>query len=350
MIQLEKLLRTAKEYKASDLFITTGARPALRINGDIVPVGEHPELTAEQAEGYILELLSEPRKAKLQEGQDLDFSLELPGVASFRVNIFHQRQGLGGVFRVIPAEIPTFDSLGMPEQIIKLIDLPHGLVLVTGPTGHGKSTTLASLIGEINQKHQKHIITIENPIEYIHQHSKSIVDQREVGAHTPDFKSALRSALRESPDVILVGEMRDLETISLALTAAETGHLVFATLHTSGAAKSIGRIIDVFPPEQQNQVRSQLAEILQAIIWQRLVKTTDEKALVPAAEIMLHNHAIANLIRKGNTHQIDTTIETSRQEGMQTMKRALLELASAGKITKEEAMKYLPMEFEESSE
>ncbi len=347
MFKLEKLLRTAKEYKASDLFITTGSKPALRINGDIVLVEGHPELTKESAQEYILELLSDTRKEQIAKGEDLDFSLDIPEVASFRVNVFHQRQGIGAVFRVIPKTIPKLEDLGLPEHLRRLVDLPHGLVLVTGPTGHGKSTTLAALIDEINQKYPKHVITIENPIEYVHKNAKSIINQREVGEHTKSFDSALRSALRESPDVILVGEMRDLETISLALTAAETGHLVFATLHTSGAAKTIGRIIDVFPAEQQNQIRTQLAEILQAVIWQRLVKTVDKKAQIPAVEIMFQNHAIANLIRKGSTHQIDNTIETSRQEGMQTMKRSLLELASAGKITKEEAMRFLPMEFEE---
>jgi len=347
MFKLEKLLRTAKEYKASDLFITTGSKPALRINGDIVLVQGHPELTKEAAEEYILDLLSEPRKKVLASGEDLDFSLDIPEVASFRVNVFRQRKGLGGVFRVIPKDVPKLEELGLPEHLKRLVDLPHGLVLVTGPTGHGKSTTLAALIDEVNRKYQKHVITIENPIEYVHKNNKSIIDQREVGEHTPSFGAALRSALRESPDVILVGEMRDLETISLALTAAETGHLVFGTLHTSGAAKTISRIIDVFPAQQQNQIRTQLAEILQAVIWQRLVKTADNKAMIPAAEIMFQNHAIANLIRKGATHQIDTTIETSRQEGMQTMKRSLLELASSGKISKEEAMRFLPLEFEE---
>jgi len=347
MFKLEKLLRTAKEYNASDLFITTGSKPALRINGDIALIQEHPVLTKEASAEYILELLSEERRSKLDKGEDLDLSLEIPNVAGFRINVFHQRQGLGAVFRVIPEKIPELEELGLPEHLKRLIDLPHGLVLVTGPTGHGKSTTLAALINEINRKYPKHVITIENPIEYVHKNEKSIIDQREVGTHTPSFGAALKSALRESPDVILVGELRDLETISLALTAAETGHLVFGTLHTSGAAKTISRIIDVFPAEQQSQIRTQLAEILQAVIWQRLVKTADKKSLIPAVEIMFQNHAIANLIRKGSTHQIDNTIETSRQEGMQTMKRSLLELASAGKITKEEAMKFLPIEFEE---
>ena len=346
-MKLERLLRTAQQYKASDLFITTGSKPALRINGDIIVIQEHAELTPTTTEEYIFELLSEQRQAQIKQGKDLDFSLAIPNMASFRINVFHQRLGLGAVFRVIPEKIPAFAELELPEQILKLIDLPHGLVLITGPTGHGKSTTLAALINEINQKYPKHIITIENPIEYVHKNAKSIIDQREVGEHTESFESALRSSLRESPDVILVGELRDLETIALALTAAETGHLVFGTLHTSGAAKSINRIIDVFPAEQQGQIRSQLAESLQAVIWQRLIKTADSKSMIPATEIMLQNPAVSNLIRKGNTHQIDSTIETSRAEGMQTMKRSLLELASSGKITKETALKYLPMEFED---
>ncbi|HAU40304.1 MAG: twitching mobility protein Pilt, twitching motility protein PilT [Candidatus Peregrinibacteria bacterium GW2011_GWF2_43_17] len=347
MLKLDKLLKTVNQYKASDLLLEAGAKPCLRINGDIVAIKDHPVLTREATEEYIFELLSDKQKQLFDSGEDLDFSVSVPEIANFRVNVFKQRNGIGGVFRLIAADIPKFEELGLPQAIRQIVDMNSGLVLVTGPTGCGKSTTLASIINEINQKYPKHIITIEDPVEYIHKPARSIINQREVGPHCKNFAQALRSSLRESPDVILVGEMRDLETISLAITAAETGHLVLSTVHTSGTAKTISRIVDVFPSDQQNQIKAQLAEILKAIIWQRLVKTADSKSQVPAVEFMLQNHATANLIRKGATHQIDTVIETSRNEGMQTMKRSLLELATTGKITKEEAMKYLPMEFED---
>jgi len=347
MLKLDKLLKTVKQYKASDLLLEAGVKPCLRINGDIVAIKDHPALTPETTEEYLFELLSEKQKQLFDSGEDVDFSVSVPEIANFRVNIFKQKNGIGGVFRLISSDIPKFEELGLPQAIRQIVDMNSGLVLVTGPTGCGKSTTLASIINEINQKYPKHIITIEDPIEYIHKPARSVINQREVGAHCKSFAQALRSSLRESPDVILVGEMRDLETISLAITAAETGHLVLSTVHTSGAAKTISRIVDVFPSDQQNQIKAQLAEILKAIIWQRLVKTADGKSQTPAVEFMLQNHATANLIRKGSTHQIDTVIETSRNEGMQTMKRSLLELAATGKITKEEAMKYLPMEFED---
>lgn len=347
MGNIEKLLRTAQQYKASDLFITTGAKPTLRINGDLVVIKEHAELTAKDAEAYISEIISEKQKAELQKGKDLDFSVNFPEISNFRVNVFRQRKGLGAALRLISSDIPTLEELQFPKHIEELVDLPHGLVLVTGPTGCGKSTTLAALIGKINQEQPKHIITIENPIEYIHENGKSIIDQREVGTHTEGFESALKSSLRESPDVILVGEMRDLETIRLAITAAETGHLVFATLHTSGAANTVNRIIDVFPSEQQDQIRTQLSESVQAVIWQKLIKTSDGKSRIPAIEVLRGNHAVANLIRKGSTHQLDSVLETHRKEGMQTMKRHLLELAAEGKVDKDEALRHLPPEFEE---
>ncbi|EKD63095.1 MAG: hypothetical protein ACD_51C00341G0002 [uncultured bacterium] len=347
MLKIEKLLRTAVKYMASDLFLTAGAKPTLRINGDLVAVKEHPVVTPQMAEEYILEILSPAQRAIFDEGNDLDFSFEIAEVSHFRVNIFRQKNGMGSSFRVISSKIPKLEELGLPEQLKTLTDLPHGLILITGPSGSGKSTTLASLLNEINEKYSKHILTIEDPIEYVYTNNKSVIDQREVKTHCKSFTSALKSSLRENPDVIMVGELRDLETISLAITAAETGHLVMGTLHTSGAAKTVNRIIDIFPHDQQEQIRTQLAESMQAIIWQRLVKSSDGKSRLPALEIMLNNPAVANLIRKGQTHQLNNVIETSRKQGMQTMKRALLELAAANKITKEEAMRFLPMELEE---
>jgi twitching motility protein PilT len=260
--------------------------------------------------------------------------------------MFVQRKGIGAVFRVIPANVYTMDELNLPEQLKRIPNFPNGLVIVTGPTSSGKSTTLASIIHEINLNEAKHILTIEDPIEFIHDNKKSIIDQREVGTHTLSFQRAIKSSLREDPDVILIGEMRDLETISLAITAAETGHLVLGTLHTSGAAKSIDRIIDAFPHEQQNQIRTQLAETLQAVVWQTLLKTKDKKGRIGAYEIMFNNHAIANMIRKGNTHQIDSVIETSTKEGMQNMKKALEDLIEADLVDEEEAMAQMPPEIE----
>jgi twitching motility protein PilT len=345
-IKLDKIFRTALQYNASDVYITTGARPILRINGDLVRIKEHEILSKKMAEDYLLEIMNEEQKRQFQKSLDLDFSIDIEDIARFRVNMFVQRKGIGAVFRVIPANVYTMDELNLPEQLKRIPNFPNGLVIVTGPTSSGKSTTLASIIHEINLNEAKHILTIEDPIEFIHDNKKSIIDQREVGTHTLSFQRAIKSSLREDPDVILIGEMRDLETISLAITAAETGHLVLGTLHTSGAAKSIDRIIDAFPHEQQNQIRTQLAETLQAVVWQTLLKTKDKKGRIGAYEIMFNNHAIANMIRKGNTHQIDSVIETSTKEGMQNMKKALEDLIEADLVDEEEAMAQMPPEIE----
>lgn len=345
-IKLDKIFRTALQYNASDVYITTGAKPILRINGDLVRIKEHEILSKKMAEDYLLEIMNEEQKRQFQKSLDLDFSIDIEDIARFRVNMFVQRKGIGAVFRVIPANVYTMDELNLPEQLKRIPNLPNGLVIVTGPTSSGKSTTLASIIHEINLNEAKHILTIEDPIEFIHDNKKSIIDQREVGTHTLSFQRALKSSLREDPDVILIGEMRDLETISLAITAAETGHLVLGTLHTSGAAKSIDRIIDAFPHEQQNQIRTQLAEGLQAVVWQTLLKTKDKKGRIGAYEIMFNNHAIANMIRKGNTHQIDSVIETSTKEGMQNMKKALEDLIEADLVDEEEAMAQMPPEID----
>jgi len=346
MYKLDKIFRTAVKYKASDIFISSGSKPVIRINGDLVTVDDHPVLTKKMAEEYILEVLNENQKKTFEQTLDLDLSIDIEDIARFRVNVFVQRKAISGVFRLIPENVLSLDDLGMPPQLKKLAKLKKGLVIVTGPTGSGKSTTLAAILNEINTKDKKHIITVEDPIEFVHQNKKSIVQQREVGVHTLSFQKALKSSLRENPDVIMVGEMRDLETIQLAITAAETGQLVLATLHTSGAANSVNRIIDSFPFEQQNQVRAQLSESLAAVVWQSLIKTKDKKGRVAGLEIMFNNNATANMIRKQATHQLNSVIETSTKEGMQTMKKAVTDLFHAGLITEESALENIPKEFE----
>lgn len=343
---LDKIFRTAVQYKASDIYVTSGSKPVLRINGDLILIEEHPVFTKKLAEEYILEILNEEQKKYFAKNLDLDFSLDIPSIARFRVNVFVQRKGIAAAFRLIPESVSSIDELGLPEILKNISAGSSGLVIVTGPTGSGKSTTLAAMMNEVNESKPKHVITIEDPIEFVHENKKCIIEQREVKTHTLSFQRALRSALREDPDVILVGEMRDLETIQLAITAAETGHLVFATLHTSGAAKSVDRMIDAFPFEQQNQVRSQLAESLRAVIWQNLVKTKDGKGRIAPLEIMMNNSAIANMIRKNKTHQIDSAIETGFKEGMQTMKKAVTDLLDADLITEDTALECIPEEVE----
>lgn len=345
-MKLDKLFRTSVQYKASDIFISTGVKPVLRINGDLIIVEDHPVLTKAMAEEYLLEILNDTQKKKFEQTLDIDFSLELAGIGRFRVNMFVQRKGISAVFRLIPTGVFTLDELALPQQLRQFSQFRQGIVIVTGPTGSGKTTTLAAILNEINEKQAKHIITIEDPIEFVHENKKSVIEQREVGTHTASFGKALRGAMRENPDVIMVGEMRDLETIALAVTAAETGHLVLATLHTTGAAKSIDRIIDTFPPNQQGQIRIQLAENLRAVVWQNLIKTKDKKGRLAALEIMIVNNAIANMIRKEKTHQITSAIETGLREGMQTMKKAVMDLQQADLITEEDAKSYTPAEFE----
>ncbi len=343
---IQKLLKTAIEYRASDLYLGSGAQPILRVNGELVPIKEHPVLDTSMVEQYLSNILPESLQLKIKKSTDVDGSVAAPGIGRFRVNIFRQRKGTSAVFRVIPENPLTLDELQLPESLKDLTKLKQGLVLITGPTGCGKSSTLAALIHEINKNQKKHIITIEDPIEFIHENQESIIEQREVGTHTSSFQDALRSGLREDPDVILVGEMRDLETISLAITAAETGHLIFSTLHTSGAGKAIDRIIDVFPSDQQQQVRAQVSETLEAVIWQQLLpaekETVNNTKRIAACEILRSNHAVRNLIRKGHTHQIDSVIETNRREGMQTMEHALKELHKEKLITKEILSEYAP--------
>lgn len=345
-MKLDKLFRTAVEYKASDIYITTGSKPVIRIHGELLEVTEHPVMTKETAQDYISETMSEAQRKIFSEQWDIDYALEIPAVARFRVNAFMQRLGPAAVFRLIPAKIQTMDELGLPQQLKKIPAFPNGIILITGPTGSGKTTTLASLIHEINGAEKRHIITVEDPIEFVHENRMSIIEQREVGRHTMSFAKALRASLREDPDVLLIGEMRDLETMALAITAAETGHLVLATVHTSGAAKAVDRVIDAFPPDQQNQIRVQFSESLRCIVWQNLLARKDGKGRVGAYEILFNNHAIANMIRKNKTFQIPSALETGVQEGMQTMRRSLTALVEQGLITEETAAQNLPEEIE----
>lgn len=337
---INKVLTAAQEKNVSDIHITVGIPPVFRMHGTLQRFGDEsitPELSREIGKALIPEKLWD---VFLDKGE-MDYSYSLPGVARFRVNSFQQRGSISHAFRMIPTGIPTIEDLNMPPTLKNLAEINQGLILVTGPTGSGKSTTLAAMIRHINEKMNKHIITLEDPIEYLHQHGTSIIDQREVGFDTGSFANGLRAALRQDPDVILVGEMRDLETISTAITAAETGHLVMATLHTSSAASTIERIIDVFPPEQQSQVRTQLGGVLKAVIAQRLLPTADNKGRVAATEIMINNTAIANLIRTEKVHQIPNVILTNRSAGMHMMLTTIQSLLSQGKISRQTAQPFL---------
>jgi twitching motility protein PilT len=341
MTDIAELLMLTLEQKASDLHLTVGLPPSIRVNGEVEPL-QLPPLTREGAQELIYGLLNDGQRARFDETRDLDFSLDFGETGRFRVNAFVGRQGVGAVLRVIPSRIKTAAELGLPPVIMKMADYERGLVLVTGPTGSGKSTTLAALIDQINQHRQGHILTIEDPIEFVHPHKNCVVNQREVGAHTANFAAALRAALREDPDVILVGEMRDLETISLAVSAAETGHLVFGTLHTSSAPQTVDRIIDVFPPHQQAQIRAQLSESIRGIVAQMLVKTSDGTGRAAVLEILTATPAVRNLIREGKTFQLPSVIQTGVKEGMQTVEASLRDLVNAGRVSMEEAMRRAP--------
>lgn len=338
--KLEFILRSAFELKASDIHLTVGTAPVLRIHGDLKRYGKDP-LKPADTEAMAKAIVPETMWETFKEKGELDFSFGLPRVSRFRVNAYHQRNCIALAFRVIASGVPTLEDLHMPDILKKVSERPHGLVLVTGPTGSGKSTTLASMIDYLNRNTRKHIITLEDPIEYLHKHGKCIIDQREVGYDTQTFANGLRAALRQDPDVILVGEMRDLETIQTAITAAETGHLVFATLHTSSAPATIERIIDVFPAEQQPQIRTQLATVLTAVIAQRLFPTADLKGRRAALEIMLNNSAVANLIRSEKVHQIVNVIQTSKAQGMQLMTDHAQELFRQEVVAKSALLPYL---------
>lgn len=322
---------------ASDIHLTVGIPPNLRVNGELLPFGDTP-LEPEDTEELVRQILSEKQFDMLNDKGELDFSYSAYGKGRFRVNAYIQRGSYGLALRIIPLEIPTMQALGLPGVISDLTRLARGLILVTGPTGSGKSTTLATMIDQINRERKKHILTLEDPIEYLHKHNRSIVNQREIGSDSHTFANGLRGALRQDPDVILVGEMRDLDTISIAITAAETGHLVLSTLHTLGSAKTIDRIIDVFPPYQQQQIRVQLASVMQAVISQQLLPKADGNGRVAAFEVMIATPAIRNLIREDKVHQIDTAIQTGAKYRMQTMDNSLIELYRRGQITKDQAI------------
>src|SRR4051812_42247177 len=334
-MDITQLLAFTTERGASDCHLSSGEPPMIRINGDLKKL-DYPALSKEDTHALVYDIMNDTQRKNFEETRECDFSFELGSVARFRVNVFMQRKGEAAVFRTIPTKVLTLEELGMPPILKQLCEKEKGLILVTGPTGSDKSTTLAAMVDFLNNNFEGHILTVEDPIEFVHQSKKCLINQRELGPHTQSFANALRAALREDPDAILVGEMRDLETIQLALTAAETGHIVFGTLHTSSAPKTVDRVIDVFPPTQQAQIRAQFAESIEAVITQTLVK---KKAggRAAALEIMTGTTAVRNLIREGKIHQIPGTMQVSQKDGMQTMDMALQSLVSKGTVSKEEA-------------
>ncbi|QOR65703.1 type IV pilus twitching motility protein PilT [Cytobacillus suaedae] len=338
--KLDILLRAAFELKASDIHLTVGVPPVFRINGELKKYGKEI-LKPVDTEGMAKSIISDAMWPQFIEKGELDFSYGISGVSRFRINTFFQRSCIALAIRVVPTTIPTIDELELPHILKKIVTKPHGLILVTGPTGSGKSTTIAAMIDHMNQTMRKHIITLEDPIEYLHKHGTCIIDQREIGFDTRNFSNGLRASLRQDPDVIFVGEMRDLETIHTAITAAETGHLVFGTLHTSSAPTTIDRIIDVFPATQQAQIRIQLASVLVAILSQRLFPTTDKKGRKAVTEVLINNSAISNLIRNEKIHQIISVMQTSRSQGMHTLEVRLKEYVQAGVISAEAAQPFI---------
>ena len=338
-IRIEMLLQEVINQHASDLHLQVGLPPMLRIDGALTPVANTPSLDVETTERLIFSILDNEQKQILLKDKEFDFSFAFGDLGRFRVNAFHERGNIAAAMRLIPNDIPTLAELGLPAVVESFADYPRGLVLVTGPTGSGKSTTLAALLDKINSERSEHIITIEDPIEFTHKSKRSVIVQREVHYDTYSFSAALRSALREDPDVVLIGEMRDLETISAAITIAETGHLVFATLHTNSASQSIDRMVNVFPPHQQPQIKAQLGNMLMAICSQRLIPAIGGGRLV-SAEILVANPAVRNIIREGKSHQLDQVIQTSAKEGMQSMDCTLVQLVQSGQITYDEAKNY----------
>ncbi len=339
MPTIEEMLTVAKEAGASDVHITVGIPPKMRVNGQLITM-DYPRLMPGDTLQLLMEIMNDQQREKFDEKGEHDMSFSIPNVGRYRVNAYHQRGSVAIALRLVGTEIPTPESLGVPESVVDLYMRKRGLVLVTGPTGSGKSTTLAAIIDRINNNRECHVITLEDPIEYLHHHNLSMVNQREIGLDSQTYANALRAALREDPDVILVGEMRDFETISVAITAAETGHLVLSTLHTIGAASTVDRVIDVFPPHQQQQIRVQFANVLEAVISQQLIPTADGKGRVAAFEVMHANHAVRNLIREGKTHQLMSVMQTNRKLGMIAMDEAILQLYSQGRITKDSAIQF----------
>jgi twitching motility protein PilT len=335
---VDDLLEQVVVRGASDLHVTVGSEPVVRVNGHLERLEDFARLTPEDTQRMLYRILSTEQQKHFEVKRQIDISYSIPGLARFRVNVYVQRQSLGAAFRLIPADLKTLEQLGLPPVLKEFTQKPRGLVLVTGPTGSGKSTTLAAVIDEINRTRDDHIMTIEDPIEFLHRHKRCVVNQREIGPDATSFAEALRGALRQDPDVILLGEMRDLETIGTALTAAETGHLVFATLHTQDAPSTVDRLIDVFPAAQQEQVRVQIAATLQGIVTQTLLPTADGRGRVAALEILLPDDAVRNLIRQAKVEQIYSIMQTNTSRGMQTLEQALLELVRLGKITADLAL------------
>jgi twitching motility protein PilT len=336
MAQIDQFLKVLVENGGSDLHLSTGSVPVMRIHGHMQRL-KFREMTPKDMETLLFEVMEEEWQKRFLGEQDIDFAYEIEGLARFRVNVFWQRKGLAAVMRTIPSEILTVDDLGLPEAVRRFCQLSKGLVLVTGPTGSGKSTTLAAMVDHVNETRADHILTIEDPIEFTHRNKKCLVNQREVGTNTKSFANALRAALREDPDVILIGEMRDRETIELGITAAETGHLVFGTMHTSSAPKSVDRIIDVFPADQQDQIRAMLAESLKGVVSQVLLRKKGGKGRCAALEIMVGTPAISNLVREGKVHQIPSIIQTGKKDGMQLLDQHILEYLMSGEIDATEA-------------
>lgn len=338
-MDINVMLKEVMELGASDLHITVGIKPTVRVHGDLMEL-DYPKLLPEDTEFLCNQVLSGNHREVFKDQGEVDLSYTYSGLGRFRVNVYKQRNSMAMALRSIPTEVPTLEQLQLPDILHTLANKRRGVILVTGPTGSGKSTSLAAMINYINKTRKEHIITLEDPIEYLHRHNQSMINQREIGSDSKSFSNSLRAALRQDPDVILVGEMRDLETISTALTAAETGHLVLATLHTIGAAKTIDRIIDVFPPYQQQQIRVQLASVVEGIISQQLIQTANKKGRVPALEIMVATPAIRNLIREGKTHQIQSSIQTGASLGMESMDKSLVNLYKQGVISRENLLKY----------
>lgn len=349
MAKIDELFKIMVNRGASDLHLAAGSPPCIRLHGDIVKL-EFKSLNNDECQALIFEILTDKQKRNFVESWELDCSYTVDGLGRFRCNVFMQRKGMGAVFRVIPEKIKTSEELGLPPEVIDMINTHKGLVLVTGPTGSGKSTTLAALINHINQKDHAHILTIEDPIEFVHPNLKSLVNQREVSSHTKSFANALKAALREDPDIILVGEMRDLETIQLALTAAETGHLVFGTLHTNNAHKTIDRIIDVFPDTKQAQIRVMLSESLRGVIAQSLLPRADGAGRVAAIEVMFNTKAVANLIREGKTFQIPSAMQTGRNQGMITFESCVDGLMARGLVGRQVGAEFLGRTIESKQE
>lgn len=339
MPSIVEIMRVAHEAGASDVHITVGVPPKMRVNGNLVAMNFPKMLPADTLE-VVLEVMSEVQRERFEERGEYDMSFSIPELGRYRVNAYKQRGTCAMALRLVSTQVPAPEVLGVPDSVINLYERKRGLILVTGPTGSGKSTTLAAIIDKINNNRDAHVITLEDPIEYLHQHKMAMVNQREIGLDSQSYANALRAALREDPDVILVGEMRDFETISVAITAAETGHLVLSTLHTIGAASTVDRVIDVFPPHQQQQIRVQFANVLEAVISQQLIPTIDGRGRVAAFEVMHANHAVRNLIREGKSHQLVSVMQTNRKMGMITMDESIIQLYFEGKIDREMAVQF----------